>query len=235
MTESRAAAVGSEQSLSEYVYQEIKQRICNLSYAPDCFLSEARLAAEYQVSKMPVKLAVRRLENEGWLIADFRRRIRVKPIRPQDVRELYQLRELLEREALRLIFAQGKTWEYSFRLEEKLLRVKAARDDIFRREQAECDWHAEMIAIYDSAMIDRVYTNIRDEAVRTAYFYMQKQQTHGDYIGMIIHGLEQVVHAIRDQDEATAAAILSRDHWQGAQTLALAALAETEAETGKQA
>ncbi len=216
---------GNEQSLSEYVYQEIRQRICDLRYAPGCFLSEARLAAEYHVSKMPIKLAVRRLENDGWLIADFRRKIRVKPICEQDIRELYQLRELLEREALHLIFTAGRTWEYSFRLEEKLLRIKAARDDIFQREQAECDWHAETITIYDSAMIDRIYANLRDEAVRTAFFYMQRLQAHGDYISDIIHGLEQIVHAIREQDESTACAILERDHWQGALQLALEALA----------
>lgn len=217
----------SEKNLTGQVYTQLKEGIFRLRYLPGEALTEARVAEEYHVSKTTAKLALRQLAQEGWVTSDFRRKIRVREIQPQTVQELYQFRELLEREALSRIFNQGLCWTYSFRLEEKLLCIQAVQNDLFAREQAEADWHAELISVYHSSLIDRVYGNLRDEAVRIAYFYMQRMDTPDhDYVQHILKGLHQIVQAIREQDQPTALAILEQDHWQGALDLALAAIAD---------
>lgn len=68
------------QSLTEIAYESIKERIRNLTYAPGEAVTEAMLAEEFGMSKMPICMAVRRLENEGLLVADFRRKIRVRKL-----------------------------------------------------------------------------------------------------------------------------------------------------------
>jgi DNA-binding GntR family transcriptional regulator len=219
----------SDQSLSELVYREIKKNIAYLVYQPNSFLSEATLAEELHVSKMPIKLAVRRLENEGWLIADFRRKIRVKDISAQDIKEIFQLRWMLEGDALKQIFAEDKTWEYSFRLEEKLLKIKAARKDYFAHVLAERLWHMELVCIFNNERIERIYRNLHEEAVRIAAIIRIAQLKENDkayegYSDHIINGLERFIVAMREKRYEEARDILHRDHSQGAMRLALDAL-----------
>ncbi len=50
----------------------------------------------------------------------------VKEITDKDINEIYQLRELLEGAAFRQIFTSGRYEEYSYRIEEKVVRMCAA-------------------------------------------------------------------------------------------------------------
>ena len=83
-------------SLSEQAYMVIKRNILDLTYEPGSDLTEARLAEEMQMSRMPIRSALHRLELEDWIVADFRKKTKVKPIFKQDVLDIYQMRSLLE-------------------------------------------------------------------------------------------------------------------------------------------
>lgn len=49
----------------EEIYEQLRERICLLQYAPGAVLSENALATEFGVSRTPVRSALRRLEFEG--------------------------------------------------------------------------------------------------------------------------------------------------------------------------
>lgn len=49
----------------EEIYEQIRERICLLQYAPGAVLSENTLATEFGVSRTPVRSALQRLEYEG--------------------------------------------------------------------------------------------------------------------------------------------------------------------------
>lgn len=49
----------------EEIYEQLRERICLLQYPPGAVLSENALAAEFGVSRTPVRSALRRLEFEG--------------------------------------------------------------------------------------------------------------------------------------------------------------------------
>lgn len=202
-----------EQGLAEQAYAAIKTNILSLRYAPGSALSEAGLSAELGLGRMPVRLAIRRLKTEGWLTAEFRCQIKVKSITAKDIAEIYQMRRLLEEQALEMIFTEGLTWEYSFRLEEKLLKIKAVQGDLYARELAEAAWHREMLQIFANGRLEQMYAAIQEEAVRIALNYMSRE--HTDYIESIIGGLEQFCLALRENRLEDARQILERDHWQG--------------------
>ena len=208
-----------QQGLAQAAYRAIKNNILNLTYAPGSPLSEAGLAAELGLGRMPVRLAVKRLKDEGWLSAEFRCQTKVKNITAKDINEIYQLRRLLEEQALALIFKNGLTWEYSFRLEEKLLKIKATRDDLFAREVAESAWHLEMLKVLGNERIERIYAALQEEAVRIAFSYMRREGA--DYIDGVIRGLERFCLALREKRFEEARLILERDHWQGGLVQAL--------------
>lgn len=205
-------------SLMDRAYATIKKRILNLTYPPGSALTEAGLAEELRTSRMPVRMAVRRLENEGWLIADFRRKIRVKSVTRKDVLEIYQLRTLLEGNALQLIFDQKKTWEYSHRIEEKVVRIKAAQHDLYEWERADTEMHMEIVRIYANERINRIYRGNQDELIRIGLL-SGKTEFH---VQETIEGLYRFVTAIREERLPEAMEILRREHLEAGRDLALA-------------
>ena len=133
-----------EESISARVYREIKNKILQLDYLPGSYLTEARLAEEYGVSRMPVRIAIQKLSSEGWLLSDFRRKLRVKDVTQKSVQDLFSFREIIETRALQKIFEDDRTWEYSFLIEQKLLRMRAARDNYYEYMVADAEMHFEL-------------------------------------------------------------------------------------------
>ncbi len=59
---------GSAPSLREATYDELRSRIVNLVYAPGQRLFERDLAAELEVSRIPLREALQLLANDGLVV-----------------------------------------------------------------------------------------------------------------------------------------------------------------------
>jgi len=77
-------------------YTEIKQKIVNCEYLPDTFLNELSLMKELGVSRTPIREAMSRLEHENLVRIVPKKGVLVSGFSLGDVREVYQVRELLE-------------------------------------------------------------------------------------------------------------------------------------------
>jgi DNA-binding GntR family transcriptional regulator len=99
---------GPEASLSEQAYHAVRNEILRGRLRPGTPLSRRRLASELGMSVIPVSEALRRLEGEGLVESRPRAGTRVRVPGPEDVRELYELREALETQSARL-FAERAT------------------------------------------------------------------------------------------------------------------------------
>ena len=88
--------VKKSQSLDEQAYELIKEAIIDCTFAPGEFVAELRLAAEMGISKTPIRKAMGRLHQEGFLDNVPYRGYSVAAISVQDVTEVYQLREIVE-------------------------------------------------------------------------------------------------------------------------------------------
>lgn len=86
----------------ERVYQEIKGRIVTARYAPGFVLSEGMLARVHRASRTPVRDALARLQEEGYVDRVPRRGFRVAPITAATLRQTYEVRALVEGEAAAL-------------------------------------------------------------------------------------------------------------------------------------
>jgi len=85
-----------ELSLAEKTYWELRQRLLNGHIAPGTQLVHRTLAAELGVSMAPVREAIQRLVNEGFLNHIPGNGAFVRDIDRQDLEELWILREALE-------------------------------------------------------------------------------------------------------------------------------------------
>lgn len=88
--------------LRERAYEGIKQRILDSTYAPGEMLSEHRLAGELEISRTPIREALRDLAAAGLVRILPQRGVVVSELTLQDIVEVYQLREQLECFAVRL-------------------------------------------------------------------------------------------------------------------------------------
>ncbi|OGA46446.1 MAG: hypothetical protein A3F74_09875 [Betaproteobacteria bacterium RIFCSPLOWO2_12_FULL_62_58] len=100
-----AAAAKKEQhyaSLSELVYQKMREAIQQGALRPGQRIMEIEVAEWLKVSRTPVREALRRLESDGMLTLEPRTGLVVASLSRQAMLELYVMREVLEGTAARL-------------------------------------------------------------------------------------------------------------------------------------
>lgn len=88
------------QNLSERIYALVRERIVSGAFSPDAPVRQDALAAELGVSKIPLREAMVRLEQDGLLSSQANRGYVVRPLTPDEAEEVYALRLKIEPEAV---------------------------------------------------------------------------------------------------------------------------------------
>lgn len=196
-------------SLADQAYARIKKNILNLTYPPGMTLTEAMLTKELDMSRSPVRTAIHMLQTEGLIVSDYYKSMMVREITDQDIQELYQLRELLEGAAFKEIFASGRQEEYSYRIEEKVVRMCAASGDLYDWEVADTAMHMEIISIFGNERINRIYENNLSELIRIGQYSIK----NGMHIPRTNENLKKMVQYMRKNNYEKAFEILKADHF----------------------
>ena len=71
-------------SLADQAYHTMKERILNLTYPPGMQLTETMLAEELNMSRNPIRTALKTLHAEGLVVRDYYKSIIVKEITDKD-------------------------------------------------------------------------------------------------------------------------------------------------------
>ncbi|ALV36354.1 GntR family transcriptional regulator [Streptomyces sp. NPDC101209] len=132
-------------AVRERVLANLRQEIIAGRLLPGDRLVERELADRYGVSRVPVREAIRALVAEGFVHFETPRRTVVRRLTPNDVRELFELREALEVYAAGLA-ASNATPEDLAEVEELLRRAAAATEA----------GDAELITDINSRLHDRI-------------------------------------------------------------------------------
>lgn len=82
--------------LTDQLFEQMSEAIVVGTFAPGTKLSEPRLAAQYGVSRGPLREAIRRLEERRLVTRAPRQGVRVVVPTPRDALELFTIREVLE-------------------------------------------------------------------------------------------------------------------------------------------
>jgi DNA-binding GntR family transcriptional regulator len=83
-------------SLTAVVLDDIRRRILTGGFRPGERINESEVAGKLGISRSPVREAFRVLEREGLITSLPRKGSFITEISPQDVEELFELREILE-------------------------------------------------------------------------------------------------------------------------------------------
>jgi DNA-binding GntR family transcriptional regulator len=103
----RPANAPNGRPLREFIRDCIRNRISDGTYPPGTRLVERDLAAEFAVSRAPVREAVRMLNSEGFVEMLTTRGVIVRQLSRTDVEELFDVREALETKAFRKAAERG--------------------------------------------------------------------------------------------------------------------------------
>src|SRR5215471_6358552 len=108
-----SAAPASEMRESDRVYESLRSMAIAFKFKPGERLTELDIAERFSVSRTPVREALNRLVNEGFLVADGRG-FAVRDLDPKECFDLYELRLALEFTAVRLAVQRATDEELSF-------------------------------------------------------------------------------------------------------------------------
>lgn len=118
------------QSLASAVADKLRDKIILGELAEGEQLRQDVIAAEFQVSRIPVREAFRELLAEGLIDINPNRGAVVSALAPGEIEELFQIRALLEREVLRVSIP---------RLTDAELALAASVQDRFRMELSQAE------------------------------------------------------------------------------------------------
>lgn len=97
------------ENLSRRVYRLLKADIIDCRVMPGEAVYEGSLAAKFGVSKTPIREALQRLSDEGWMTIQARRGYIASQVSVRDVQEITQLRLLIEPKAAFLAATNAKS------------------------------------------------------------------------------------------------------------------------------
>jgi len=83
-------------TLKDQVYQVIKMRIIDQYYKPGQWLQENDVATQLNVSRSPVRAALKSLVHDGLVIELPNKGVFVREFSPQDIRDIFDMRSMME-------------------------------------------------------------------------------------------------------------------------------------------
>jgi GntR family transcriptional regulator, carbon starvation induced regulator len=102
----------TEIPLTERAYRDLRKAIVRCEYEPGERLRVEDLAKRLDISSSPVREALSRLSEQGFVRSLDKRGFRVAPLTTEDIMDLTRVRRLIEGEALRDAIAHGTdAWE----------------------------------------------------------------------------------------------------------------------------
>lgn len=90
-----------KQTVTQVVTEQVRQKILSGDLPAGSVLRQDAIAADYTVSRIPVREALRQLEAEGLVTFYAHRGAVVSSLSPEELNELFELRALIEPELLR--------------------------------------------------------------------------------------------------------------------------------------
>ncbi len=142
----------------------MRRRIISGELEAGVNLSELALAESFGVSRTPVREALKQLQTEG--LVEIRPRVGTFVTTPsrREITELFEMKELLEGAAARLLAQRGRVPELD-QLEENLVRPtwRSPRDDSARYAELVQEFHDLLITGADNAKLEAHYRTLMNQ------------------------------------------------------------------------
>jgi len=183
---------------AEQAYVELKRQILENQLPPGAQFLEQEMAEQLNMSRTPVREAMVRLANEGLVEVRPRHGMRVLPISPKDMAEIYDIITALESTAAGLVAGLGLDKDELAPLFQAVEDMDAAMADDDREAWAVADneFHRQLAILSGNQRLIGLIDTFRDQGQRvrmtTLHLRPKPEKSNEDH--------RAVVEAILSQD-----------------------------------
>jgi len=168
IAEELEAAPAGAASLCDQAYTVLKQRIITNRLPAGSYVDEREIALELGMSRTPVREALIRLQSEGFVVMEPRRGVRVVPISPEVMQEVYDVLTGLESMAAALLAGRRPSAAELAPMRATLDEMAAALadDDVERWLHADERFHRVLLTLCGNARLTEAGLRFRDQIAR---------------------------------------------------------------------
>ena len=195
-------------TIREQVYQILRDEICRGDYPAGYRLQELELTEHLNVSRSPVREALRQLVSDGLLIEVPNKGVYVKEFSARDIQEIFDMRVMLEGYGI----YHSKKNMTSSRLE-RLLEILERLEDTYARGDLEtytrCDeeLHERLVRLGDNSLVNDTYERVRSMNQQFRVLSLMSQRRFAESLDE--H--RTIIHALATGDVKTAD-VVNRRH-----------------------
>jgi DNA-binding GntR family transcriptional regulator len=150
----------SPRALYQDVAERVRQQIFNRQLEPGSWIDEMKLAAEYGISRTPLREALKVLASEGLVTMRVRRGAYVTEMSRDDVAQVYHLLGLLESDAAAQVATNATPTQRAAlqRLHDKLEKRVRQRDAFFATNE---QFHMELLGAAGNRWATQMVADLR--------------------------------------------------------------------------
>ena len=184
-------AANSHKTLSDQAYARLRNDIIQGDFPPGAKLGIEHLRTSYKVGATPLREALYRLSAEGFVVVEGQRGFRVADISARELRELTELRILIEGQALRESLQHADDdWESNLVVAFHHLQKieKQSEPDPVLWEARNNEFHLALIGRCESRWLMRIYKLLYDQHRRyrvIARVAREERDIHGEHVAMM--------------------------------------------------
>ncbi|NJO52036.1 MAG: GntR family transcriptional regulator [Leptolyngbyaceae cyanobacterium RM2_2_4] len=199
-----AGVLRQQRSTPDLIADALREAIVQGVFREGQSLRQDEIAAQFGVSRIPLREALRQLEAEGLVLLSPNRGATVAIMSPEEAQEICEIRVALESLALQL--AIPKLTEADLQKATEVLEKTGLETDVGRWAKLNWEFHAVLYVAGDRprllSLIKTLHVNIDR--------YIRLQMVKMNYLEKSQHEHQQILEACRQEDSKTAVRLLKR-------------------------
>lgn len=169
----------NKKSLSNMVYRDLKEKILKNKLLPGDKLVEMEIASKLDVSRTPVREALKKLEKEGLVTSFPRKSYIVSKISVKEAKNLYIVRKSLEPLCVELLAEKGLTerTQYFKKVNEDL-RIAIENDEEELAQNLIIEWNMALVKSLNNEILIEVMTMVNKRLYRFGNFIFRDKKNY---------------------------------------------------------
>jgi len=188
------------------VAASLREAILSGYFGPGEKLDQDLVAEELEVSRTPVREALKRLESEGFIEVRSHYGAFITEISPQDIREVYEVRRLLEAEVVRQVtplIPEPVLNELARSLDETLAQLDAG--DSSKHFETDVHFHETITEFVENKLMKKVLDGLTNRIIMFRRFAQFKP---GPHLSESLNEHHAILQAMQRRDPGQAAELM---------------------------
>ena len=169
----------NKKSLSNMVYRDLKEKILKNKLLPGDKLIEMEIASKLDVSRTPVREALKKLEKDGLVTSFPRKSYIVSKISVKEAKNLYIVRKSLEPLCVELLAEKGLTDKTKYFEEvNEDLRIAIENGEEELAQNLIIEWNMALVRSLNNEILIEVMTMVNERLYRFGNFIFRDKKNY---------------------------------------------------------